>query len=172
MSNIVLTIFCAYSYAGISEEAGFMEKIIDSAVARIKTRGGTVLAAVCTAVVLTIIGVSGYISLIMTGELWRKPYLKQRMDLCNLSRTCEDGGTMVCSCVPFSTSGLFYATALGVPVLAYAPWHFMAFLCPVLAVIYGFTGFGIKMISEEEANMEMERLGFKNDEERMAQNEA
>ena len=115
---------------------------------------------------------SGYISLIMTGELWRKPYLKQRMDLCNLSRTCEDGGTMVCSCVPFSTSGLFYATALGVPVLAYAPWHFMAFLCPVLAVIYGFTGFGIKMISEEEANMEMERLGFKNDEERMAQNEA
>ena len=30
MSNIVLTIFCAYAYAGISEEAGFMEKIIKS----------------------------------------------------------------------------------------------------------------------------------------------
>ena len=35
------------------------------------------------------IGVSGYISLIMTGELFRKPYLKWRMDLSVLSRTCE-----------------------------------------------------------------------------------
>ena len=84
------------------------------------------------------------------------------MDLCNLSRTCEDGGTMVCSCVPFSTSGLFYATALGVPVLSYAPWHFMAYLCPLLAIIYGFTGFGIKMISAEEAEKQIAKLGFKN----------
>lgn len=160
MSNIVLTIFCAYAYAGIAEEAGFMEKIIDAAASRIKTRGGTVLGAVCTAVVLTIVGVSGYISLIMTGELWRKPYLKHRMHLSNLSRTCEDGGTMVCSCVPFSTSGLFFAGALGVPVLQYAPWHFMAFICPILAIIYGFTGIGIRKISDEEAETKLRELGF------------
>lgn len=163
MSNIILTIFCAYSFAGIAEEAGFMEKIIDSLIGRVKTRGGTVAAAVCTAITLTIIGVSGYISLIMTGELFRKPYLKQRMDLCNLSRTCEDGGTMVCSIVPFSTSGLFYAGALGVPVLSYLPWHFMAFICPVLAIIYGYTGIGIKMLSEEEADARLRELGFSTD---------
>ena len=160
MSNIILTIFCAYSFAGIAEEAGFMEKIIDSVIGKVKSRGATVTAAVCTAIVLTIIGVSGYISLIMTGELFRKPYLKQRMDLCNLSRTCEDGGTMICSIVPFSTSGLFYAGALGVPVLSYLPWHFMAFICPVLAIIYGFTGIGIKMISQEEADAKLKELGF------------
>lgn len=160
MSNIILTIFCAYSFAGIAEEAGFMEKIIDSLIGKLKSRGATVAAAVCTAIVLTIIGVSGYISLIMTGELFRKPYLKQRMDLCNLSRTCEDGGTMICSIVPFSTSGLFYAGALGVPVLSYLPWHFMAFICPVLAIIYGFTGIGIKMISPEEADAKLKELGF------------
>ena len=115
MSNIILTIFCAYSFAGIAEEAGFMEKIIDAVIGKIKTRGATVAAGICTAITLTIIGVSGYISLIMTGELFRKPYLKWRMDLSVLSRTCEDGGTMICSIVPFSTSGLFYAGALGVP---------------------------------------------------------
>lgn len=163
MSSIILTIFCAYSFAGIAEEAGFMEKIIDSLVGKVKSRGGTVTAAVCTAITLTIIGVSGYISLIMTGELFRKPYLEQRMDLCNLSRTCEDGGTMVCSIVPFSTSGLFYAGALGVPVLSYLPWHFMAFLCPALAIIYGFTGIGIKTISQEEADAQLKALGFAED---------
>lgn len=163
MSNIILTIFCAYAFAGIAEEAGFMEKIIDSLAHKVNTRGATVAAAVCTAIVLTIIGVSGYISLIMTGELFRKPYLKQRMDLCNLSRTCEDGGTMICSIVPFSTSGLFYAGALGVPVLAYLPWHFMAFICPVLAIIYGFTGVGIKMISQEQADAKLAELGFSDD---------
>lgn len=163
MSNLILTIFCAYSFAGIAEEAGFMEKIIDSVIGKVKTRGATVTAGICTAIVLTIIGVSGYISLIMTGELFRKPYLKQRMDLCNLSRTCEDGGTMICSIVPFSTSGLFYAGALGVPVLSYLPWHFMAFICPVLAIIYGFTGIGIKMISQEEADAKLKELGFHTD---------
>ena len=81
MSNIILTIFCAYSFAGIAEEAGFMEKIIDAVIGKIKTRGATVAAGICTAITLTIIGVSGYISLIMTGELFRKPYLKWRMDL-------------------------------------------------------------------------------------------
>lgn len=160
MSNIILTIFCAYAFAGIAEEAGFMERIIDSVIGKVKTRGGTVATAVCTAIVLTIIGVSGYISLIMTGELFRKPYLKHRMDLCNLSRTCEDGGTMVCSIVPFSTSGLFYASCLGVPVLQYLPWHFMAFICPALAIFYGFTGIGIKMISDEEADAKLLELGF------------
>ena len=160
MSNIILTIFCAYSFAGITEEAGFMEKIIDAVIGKIKTRGATVAAGICTAITLTIIGVSGYISLIMTGELFRKPYLKQRMDLSVLSRTCEDGGTMICSIVPFSTSGLFYAGALGVPVLSYLPWHFMAFICPILAIIYGYTGIGIKTISQEEADRQIRELGF------------
>ena len=163
MSNIILTIFCAYSFAGIAEEAGFMEKIIDAVIGKIKTRGATVAAGICTAITLTIIGVSGYISLIMTGELFRKPYLKQRMDLSVLSRTCEDGGTMICSIVPFSTSGLFYAGALGVPVLSYLPWHFMAFICPILAIIYGYTGIGIKTISQEKADRQIRELGFEVD---------
>ena len=48
---------------------------------------------------------------------------------------------MICSIVPFSTSGLFYAGALRCPpVLSYLPWHFMAFICPILAIIYGYTG--------------------------------
>ena len=163
MSNIILTIFCAYSFAGIAEEAGFMEKIIDAVIGKIKTRGATVAAGISTAITLTIIGVSGYISLIMTGELFRKPYLKWRMDLSVLSRTCEDGGTMICSIVPFSTSGLFYAGALGVPVLSYLPWHFMAFICPILAIIYGYTGIGIKTISQEEADRQIRELGFEVD---------
>jgi NhaC family Na+:H+ antiporter len=160
MSNIILTIFCAYAFAGIAEETGFLERIIDSAIAQVKTRGATVAAAVCTAISLTIIGVSGYISLIMTGELFRKPYLKQRLDLSNLSRTCEDGGTMVCSIVPFSTSGLFFAGALGVPTLSYLPWHFMAFICPVLAIIYGYTGIGMKKLTPEEADRQLAELGY------------
>ena len=39
----------------------------------------------------------------------------------------------------------------------------MAFICPILAIIYGYTGIGIKTISQEEADRQIRELGFEVD---------
>ena len=130
---------------------------------RSKPAGATVAAGICTAITLTIIGVSGYISLIMTGELFRKPYLKWRMDLSVLSRTCEDGGTMICSIVPFSTFWPVLCWRSGSPASPICPGTLWPLSAPILAIIYGYTGIGIKTISQEEADRQIRELGFEVD---------
>ena len=47
-------------------------------------------------------------------------------------------------------------------VLTFAPWIIISFICPVLAVIYGYTGFGMKKISPEEAQRQLAELEAEN----------
>jgi len=55
-----------------------------------------------------------------------------------LSRTLEDAGTMVSPLVPWGLCGVYFAGALGVPTLSYIPYAALCWLCPIIAIIYGF----------------------------------
>lgn len=163
MSNIVLTIICAYCFTGIAMCTGALQCCVDFALQKVKTRGSTICIGVISTIFLTIICTVSSLSSIIVGESFRKAYLKQRLDLSILSRTTEDGGTMISSIMPFTSSGLFYMGALGISPTVYWPWQFLAFLCPIIAIIYGYTGFGLKYISQEAADAKLEELGFAKD---------
>ena len=49
---------------------------------------------------------------------------------------------------------------LGQPTLAYAPYAFVNYICPIVSIIYGFTGFSIEKMSDEEYEkmLEMRKL--------------
>lgn len=160
MSNIVLTILCAYCFVGIAMCSGALQTCVDFALQKVKTRGSTICIAVISTIILTIICTVSSLSSIIVGESFRKAYLQQRLDLSILSRTTEDGGTMISSIMPFTSSGLFYMGALGISPTVYWPWQLLAFLCPILAIIYGYTGFGLKYITQEEADKKMKEYGY------------
>lgn len=117
--------------------------LLEHLVGKKASQGMTVLIAVISGIFLTIFGGISYIPIIMLGTLFKKPFLRHNLDLSNLSRTCEDTGTMFIACVPWASSGVYYHGVFGVSVLTFAPWIIISFICPVLAVIYGYTGFGL-----------------------------
>ena len=59
----------------------------------------------------------------------------------NLSRTLEDAGTVINPLVPWSVCGVFISHALNVPVWEYLPYAFFCYLCLVLTLLFGWTGF-------------------------------
>ena len=68
----------------------------------------------------------------------------------NLSRTLEDAGTCAVPLVPWSIAGTYMAATLGVPTVEYLPWATLCYGSMIFAIIYGYTGFGIMTLDEEE----------------------
>lgn len=59
----------------------------------------------------------------------------------NLSRTVEAAATLSGTLFPWVGAGMFATTTLGIPVSAYLPYTFLAFITPIITLIYAATGF-------------------------------
>ena len=57
----------------------------------------------------------------------------------------EDGGSVINYLIPWGVAGSFAASTLGVPVLEFLPFVIFAWMSPILSVLSGFTGIGLKM---------------------------
>jgi NhaC family Na+:H+ antiporter len=53
--------------------------------------------------------------------------------------------------IPWNTCGAQMTAVLGVATLSYAPWAVLNWLCPLISILYGYLGFTITKISDEEA---------------------
>ncbi|WP_053220488.1 Na+/H+ antiporter NhaC [Virgibacillus senegalensis] len=100
----------------------------------------TSLRKITFTTVLTAIGANvligeQYLSILLTGEAYKKVYDEQGISRKKLSRTLEDAGTVINPLVPWSVCGVFLADVLGVPVLTYLPFAFFCMLCPVLTLM-------------------------------------
>ena len=84
------------------------------------------------------------LSIILPGRMFAETFRKYGLKLKNLSRVCEDGGTVTSPLVPWNVCGAFMASTLGVSTLAYLPFCFFNILSPVISSIWGFIGFTIE----------------------------
>ena len=80
---------------------------------------------------------------------------KRGLSALNLSRTLEDSATLTSALVPWNTCGAYMAATLGVSTLAYAPFTFFNYFCPIIAVIYGYLKIAQKPL-EPELQQELE----------------
>ena len=64
-----------------------------------------------------------------------------------VSRTLEDSATLTSALIPWNTCGAYMSATLGVATFSYAPFAFFNLLCPLIAIIYGFTHFALKPAS-------------------------
>lgn len=150
MMSTIQLLMVALTFAGILVASGSTEVLLGKLLKCVKSTGGLIAATLAaTAGVAFTVGAT-YLTIILPGELFRDAYKKRGLAAENLSRSLEDSGTVIMPLVPWSTSGVFMASTLGVSVAAYLPWAFLCYLCIVFALIYGFTGIGIKKIPIEE----------------------
>jgi NhaC family Na+:H+ antiporter len=65
------------------------------------------------------------------------------IDKAVLSRSVEEGATLSTSLIPWTTAGAFFTATLGVSALDYAPYAFLNYLNPIIAVILVYFGYGL-----------------------------
>ncbi|HDA2894047.1 TPA: Na+/H+ antiporter NhaC [Staphylococcus aureus] len=147
MTQILVTIFCGYAFAGIVEKAGCLEVLLTTISKGIHSVGSLICVTVICCIALVFAAGVASIVIIMVGVLMKDLFEKYQVSRSVLSRTLEDSSTMVLPLIPWGTSGIYYTNQLHVSVGEFFIWTVPCYLCAIIAIIYGFTGIGIKKSS-------------------------
>ena len=149
MMTTLLKVLCAFAFAGIMGAAGFLEIILEKLKTFVKSDGSLVFVTVISTVVIGIVAGNAYIPILLGGELFKDAFRDRNLQAKNLSMILEDAGTVVIPLIPWAAGGAYMASTLGVATSSYFPWAVLCWMGPLVATIYGFTGFGLKRITPQ-----------------------
>lgn len=134
MLNTVWLIVCAMAFGAAMERAGLLQFLLLALMRRVRRAGSLVASTVASAFGLNVLTSDQYLSIVLSGRLYRQAYLERGLHPVNLSRAVEDGGTITSPLVPWNTCGAYMAATLGVGTLAYAPFALFNWINPLLAI--------------------------------------
>ncbi|WP_338547942.1 Na+/H+ antiporter NhaC [Emergencia sp. JLR.KK010] len=151
MKSFITVYICLY-FAAIMEQIGAIEALLGKLLLSVKTRFSLILVTSISCVLLVAIGGSSTLALLLTGEMYAEKYKEMGLSTLNLSRTMEDFCTGMAGFIPWSASGIYYPSVLGVSIAQYFPYCFMSYSVWVLAYVYSITGICMKPLETEEQN--------------------
>jgi len=151
MLTTVWLILGAMGFAAIMEHAGFIDRLIRPMVHRARTDGRLIAATGLTCIGLNVIAGDQYIADVLPSRAFRAEYAKRGLAPRMLSRTVEDTGTVTSPLVPWNSCGAYMAGVLQVPTVEYLPFAFFNLLNPLIAIIFGLTGFRVEHVKPEAA---------------------
>jgi len=150
MYNVVALAMVALIFGGIMNRTGMLHSIVLSITSLITSAGNLTLTVLSTSLFINIFGANQYLAVILPGQMFEECYRDKKLKLKNLTRTLEAGGTLTSPLIPWNSSAVFVYSALGVPVLAYAPYAFLCWFTFIIAAIWGYTGIAMHKLKEDE----------------------
>jgi len=150
MMPTTLIAICAFCFAGIAQKTRMLEVLLRALTKITKTTGQLVLATVGSSILVALMTGNSYLSILIPGELFREAFKARDLAAKNLSRICEDAGTVVVPLVPWSIASVYITGVLNVPTADYAPWAIFCYTGFMFSILYGFTGFAIAPRKRED----------------------
>lgn len=151
MAPTLMFIIAAFILAAAMETSGALARLLSALLSAVHSTFGLVTATMAAGLVIIGITSHGGVTSLIVGGLFGKSYRERALAPENLSRAIEDSVTVTEPLMPWTVSGLFMATTLGVATLDYAPWAVFCLLCPVFSLLLAFThqrfGFGLKPLA-------------------------
>lgn len=153
MMNTIWLIICAMCFGGAMTASGMLESLTSVFLRFMKRRVGMVASTVFSGLFLNIVTADQYISIILTGNMFKDIYKDKGYESRLLSRTTEDSVTVTSVLVPWNTCGMTQATILGVSTLTYLPYCFFNLISPLMSITMAVIGFKIKQHHEEDQSI-------------------
>jgi NhaC family Na+:H+ antiporter len=144
MLTTVWLILGALSFAAVMEHAGFLDRLMRPLLAGARSPGRLIATVAATCVGLNIVGGDQYVADVLPSRAFRESFARAGLAPRMLSRTVEDTGTVTSPLVPWNSCGAYMTGVLGVPTIEYLPYAFFNLVNPIIAVIFGFTGFRVE----------------------------
>lgn len=148
MAPTLLMVFAAFLLAAAMRVSGALDRLLEAMLARVESAFGLVAATMAAGATMVGVTSHGGVTSLVVGGLFRPAFADQGLAPENLSRALEDSVTVTEPLMPWTVSGLFMATTLGIATLDLAPWALFCWLCPIaslaLAALYARTGRGLK----------------------------
>ncbi len=143
MVDTVWLIICAMCFGGAMTASGMLESITSVFVRFARRRVSMVSSTVASGLFLNLTTADQYISIILTGEMFKDVYARNGYESRLLSRTTEDAVTVTSPLIPWNTCGMTQAAVLDVATFTYLPYAFFNILSPLMSIFIAITGYKI-----------------------------
>ena len=154
MLNTVWLIISAMVFGSAMEATHMLQTIVGQLIKKIRSIGSLFRSTVITALLNNILTADQYLSIVITGRMYKEVYKEKGLKSENLSRTIEDAATVTSVLVPWNTCGATQASVLGVATFTYLPFCFFNLISPIMTLIFGY--FQIKIRYREEQKKQSE----------------
>ncbi|WP_019228823.1 Na+/H+ antiporter NhaC [Sedimentibacter sp. B4] len=133
----------ALALGGVLSGTGVFNSIVLKIMEYIKEPKYLPAATILTCIAVNLTMAEQYVSIVVTGELYKGAYEKAGLQPRMLSRCLEEGGTLTSSLIPWNTCGAVMFAALGVSATQYAPYAIINWLNPLLGMILPILGYSL-----------------------------
>ncbi len=144
MMDTIWLIICAMCFGGAMTAGGMLESITSVFVRFARKRVSMVSSTVVSGLFLNLTTADQYISIILTGNMFKDIYAKNGYESRLLSRATEDAVTVTSPLIPWNTCGMTQATVLNVATVTYLPYAFFNLISPLMSIFIAMTGYKIK----------------------------
>ncbi len=147
MLNTTWLIMTALMFGAVMEKLGLLAVFVEKILASAKSSGSLITATITTAFGTNVVTADQYMSLVMTGRMYREEYERRGLENVNLSRALEDGGTITSPLIPWNTCGAYMAGVLLVSPFEYWYYAFFNLINPIMAIMFAYLG--IKVLQKQ-----------------------
>lgn len=140
----------AVSLGGVLQHFGFLQVLISALLNRIQRAASLVTTTIITAMSGNLALGEGYISIILSGQMFKGAFDKAGIDRSVLSRSLEEGSTLMTALIPWTTTGAFYTATLGIATLDYAQWALFNWINPLVGILFAWLGIALFKVARTD----------------------
>ncbi len=147
MSGMLTTIWliiCAMCFGGVMTGSGMLERLTTLFLKYVRRTTAVVGSTLFGGIFFNLTTADQYISIILTGKLFKDLYTKHGLEGRLLSRSVEDSASVCSVLVPWNSCGMTQATVLGVSTFVYVPYCIFNLISPVMSLLVAYLGYKIK----------------------------
>ena len=143
MMGTIWLIICAMCFGGVMYGSGMLSAITQIFLHVTRRTVSVVSSTVGSGLFFNLVTGDQYISIILTGNLFRKLYDERDLEHRLLSRSIEDSATITSVLIPWNSCGMTQSTVLGVATLTYMPYCIFNIISPLMSIFMATIGYKI-----------------------------
>ena len=152
MLPTVFLVISAAAFGGVLVGSGMLQSLTNALQKGMRRTFSIVASTVGTGIFANMITGDQYLSIILTGSLYKNLYRKKGLEPRLLSRSVEDSATVCSVLIPWNSCGMTQATVLKVATLDYLPYCFFNLLSPLMSLLIAAMGYKIYRKARGEVN--------------------
>lgn len=144
MLNTVWLIVCAMCFGGAMTGSGMLRSLTDIFLRVVRRTFSAVASTVGAGLFFNLCTADQYISIILSGRLFKELYAARGLEARLLSRSVEDSATVCSVLIPWNSCGMTQATVLGVSTFVYMPYCIFNIVSPLMSLLVAAIGWKIR----------------------------
>lgn len=144
MLNTVWLILCAMVFGGVMTGSGMLRALTEIFLKIVRRTTSVVASTVGAGIFFNLCSADQYISIILSGRLFKELYEDRNLEPKLLSRAVEDSATVCSVLIPWNSCGMTQATVLGVATFTYLPYCIFNLVSPLMSILVAAIGWRIK----------------------------